>query len=92
VTKKRKGFKKSPSVTKMQAAALARENRDLHREVTLCQQELSRREARILQTLEKMRELVHFLDVSRFGGHRTYRCLTPLEEIRLHQIRVLEGL
>jgi len=32
-------------------------------------------------------DLLHMVDASSFGGHKTYRCLTPIEQKRLQEIR-----
>jgi hypothetical protein len=36
-----------------------------------------------------LRDLLAMLDASSFGGHKTYRCLTPFEVARLAEIRKL---
>jgi hypothetical protein len=68
----------------------------LQRELDLSQSELSRREKRITDLFVKVSDLrsalvdaLTMLDASRFGGHRTYRALTPLEEKRLEELRLL---
>jgi hypothetical protein len=73
---------------------------DLHLEVTRLQQELSRRDGRILELVDlhnerddglcvALRDVLAMLDASSFGGHKTYRCLTAFERARLEEIRKL---
>jgi hypothetical protein len=68
---------------------------ELQHEIDLCQSELSRREKRIDDLFVKVNGLrsalvdaLAMLDASRFGA-RTYRCLTPIEEKRLEELRAL---
>ena len=64
----------------------------LMNEVKRSQAELTRREARITQLDNWLRQVLEMLDASSFGGHGTYRCLTPEESKRLREIRLLNGL
>jgi hypothetical protein len=69
---------------------------ELHHEIDLCQGELTRREQRITELFVKVNGLrqalvdaLTMLEASRFGGHRSYRALTPLEEQRLKELEAL---
>jgi hypothetical protein len=69
---------------------------ELQHELGLTQGELSRREKRINELFSKVNGLrqalvdaLTMLEASRFGGHRTYRALTPLEEQRLKELEAL---
>jgi hypothetical protein len=59
---------------------------ELQHELDLTQGELSRREKRIIGLRQALVDALTMLEASRFGGHRTYRALTPLEEQRLKEL------
>lgn len=62
---------------------------ELHIAVTRGQSELSRREARIVELHDALRDVLAMLEACSFGGHKTYRCLTAFERARLEEIRRL---
>jgi hypothetical protein len=69
---------------------------ELQHELDLANGELTRREQHSIEWATKVNSLrtalvdaLAMLEASRFGGHRTYRALTPGEEKRLRELETL---